>query len=69
MTVFLLLQNDAVLGVYATGEGARKAAGKVRSEYTQRTRHHWTKLPGAERWYTPDGGIARLAIEEVEVQP
>jgi hypothetical protein len=71
MHVYLVFQNDALLGVYGTG---RKAVKRLQEVKGREPEGNWArskakeKDPYVQRWWQPNGRIARLSIEKEEVQ-
>lgn len=70
MYVYLVFQNDALLGVYATGESAERRLNEVkdrepgtweRGKYRDADRY-------VQRWRQPSGRVARLSVEKEEVE-
>ena len=69
--VYLVFQNDMLLGVYADGA---KASARLATVLHREIWGGWVRSrhkdpdPDVQRWYQLEGRIARLSVEKEPVQ-
>lgn len=63
MKIYLLWQNDSVIGVYREEKNASSAAERIRDIYGGQ----WETIRPSRRWWRVEGGVHRLEVEEREI--